>query len=355
MNRLNRSTPPRRGQSGLSLVELLVAVALGLMVMAGLAALFASSSASRNELERSARQIENGRFAMELITNDLRLAGFYGEAQVSSVIVPGTMPDPCSNAAADWVASMTVSIQHYNDGIGVPPCILGDRKIGTDVVVIRRVATCEAGVGTCENSIAGLPYIQVAKCKDETPTRPFVLNTKGGPTPFNLTERDCGTVAGMRQYLIRAYFISIHNGNGDSTPTLMRVDFNGNTFTRPEPLVEGIEELNIEYGIDFQGQPASPLNLDGQPDAFTADPLTYACAGCDPIRNLANIVTARVFLLARNLDPTPHYTDTKTYTLGLRTGDTSQLEVTPGGAYKRHAYSGLVRIVNVSQRRERPI
>jgi type IV pilus assembly protein PilW len=354
LNRFPRS--PRGSQAGLSLVELLVAVALGLLVMAGLAALFANTSAARNELERSARQIENGRFAMEILSDELRQAGFYGEHQVAATATIAAVPDVCATTAAEWAANMAVAVQHFDNGVGVPPCITGSRKGGTDVIAVRRVSTCEAGVGDCPNVLAGQPYIQVAKCATETPTRPFILD-RAGAVPFNLTLRDCAGAAKMRRYIVRVFYIATDNGNGQSIPTLTRVDFNGNSFDAPLPLVEGIEELNVEYGLDFAGQAATPTMLDGQPDAYYADPTNYvnaACLACAPVNNLTNIVTARIHLLARNIDPSPNYTDNKTYSLGLDR-DYKVVEVTPGGAYRRHAYTGLVRIVNVSQRRERPI
>jgi type IV pilus assembly protein PilW len=77
------------------------------------------------------------------------------------------------------------------------------------------------------------------------------------------------------------------------------------------------------------------------------------CAACAPLDNWNNIVTVRVNLLARNIDTSPNYTDTKTYTIGRDAGG-ADIEITPGGAYRRHAYTGLVRVVNVAQRREVP-
>ena len=89
---------PRRQQAGLSLIELMVSITLGLIILSGVLVVFTNTSASRNEIDRTSRQIENGRYASELITEDLRLAGFYGELDVSTVTpLPASMPgDPCS-------------------------------------------------------------------------------------------------------------------------------------------------------------------------------------------------------------------------------------------------------------------
>ena len=115
------------------------------------------------------------------------------------------------------------------------------------------------------------------------------------------------------------------------------------------PLVEGIEELNIEYGIDADG--------DGNPEFYNANPNTFtnggACATCTPYNNWFNVVTARVSLLARNIEPSPNYKDPKDYTVG-RNAAGADVIVSPADAYRRHAYTGLVRIVNIAQRREAP-
>ena len=67
-------------------------------------------------------------------------------------------------------------------------------------------------------------------------------------------------------------------------------------------------------------------------------------------------MVARVSLLARNIEATPNYTDSKTYTLG-RDASGADLTYTPTGAdlpYHRHVYQSLVRIVNAAERRDVP-
>ena len=347
----SRGRAPRSLQQGLSLIELMIALAIGLIVLGAMVTVFASSSASRQEIERASRQIENGRYAMQLLSDDLRLAGFYGELNVKPYYgtPPATMPDPCSLAQADWVAALTVSLQGFDNGVGAPVTCGGVNRIpGTDVLVIRRVATCEAGVGSCEALVANQPYIQVAKCATETPLTPYVLGLNGG-TAFNLHARDCATAAGMRQYYVRIYYLSADNGRGQAVPTLKRMEFNGTAFV-DTPLVEGIENVNLEYGID--------VDDDGSPDVFTADPAAYGPAAPAPgpftvPQTWQRVVAVRVNLLARNIEPSINYTDTKTYTLGLDAGG-NPVSVTPADSYHRHAYTSLVRVVNVAERKDAP-
>ena len=360
-NVLRRPLPRR--QSGMSLVEVMVAVTLGLIIMAGLASLFASNSAARNEIERSSRQIENGRFAMELIINDLRLAGFFGEAVLPAQGGGLGQPDICSGDPVEWKKIIYAPVYVYDNGAGVPSCITAGASIkpGTDVIVVRRASTCEAGVGDCPVMLPNKPYIQVSRCDtDNLADKPMIIAT-GGTGTWTNKMKDCATRANLRLLITRVYFISPDNGSGVAVPTLKRADFTGTAFEVTN-LVEGIEELNIEFGIDYLdrgGNGADPARqLDGQPDAFVADPATATLTGCtpncDPANNWNNIVSARVHLLARNLEASPNYKDTKTYTLGRDAGG-FEIQVTPNDAYRRHAYSGVARMINIGQRRERPI
>ena len=337
-----------RAQGGVSMVELMISIALGMIVIAALVTVFASTSAARTELERTSRQIENGRFAMELMGDDLRVAGFYGELNVAQVAPAGSLIDPCSTTVTDWISAINLHIQAYDNGASAPTCIPANLKAGTDILVVRRVETCEAGVAGCPAAAPGVAYFQVSKCATEAVATPFTIGLQGTAS-FTLKNKNCTTVASLRQYVVHIYYVATDNGRIPPAPipTLTRLDFNGATFT-VTPLVEGIEELNIEYGMDN--------DADGAPDAYTANPSTYTysgCAACNAWNNWPNVVTARISLLARNIDESPKYTDAKTYSLGL---DASGAAVTktPADAFRRHAYSGLVRVVNASQRREKP-
>jgi len=103
---------------GFSLVELMVAIALGLLILTAMVLVFTNANSTRAEIDRNNRQIENGRYAIELLRDDVQLAGFYGEmnwgnfiapSAVPSAPLPGVMPDPClatlpeltANAPAD--------------------------------------------------------------------------------------------------------------------------------------------------------------------------------------------------------------------------------------------------------------
>jgi len=87
-------------ERGFTLVELMVGIALGLIVLATLTVVFVSASTGRRDMERTGRQIENGRYAMQLIDDDLVNAGYFGEFDPNTVGAPGVKPDPCATDVA---------------------------------------------------------------------------------------------------------------------------------------------------------------------------------------------------------------------------------------------------------------
>jgi type IV pilus assembly protein PilW len=335
------------GEAGFTLVEFMVSIALGLVILAAVVSLFANTSSARGELERTSRQIENGRYAVELLSEDLGLAGFYGELNVAPIGAPAAVPDPCSTTATDWIAAIPVHVQGYDAGAGAPSCLGSNLKAGSDVVVVRRVRACVAGVSGCPAVSSGTPYLQVSLCSSEAATTPYLLGVSGATT-YGLRLKDCATAAGLRQYLANTYFISTDNGAGQSIPTLKRRELTG-AATIETPLVEGIDHLNVLYGIDNDG--------DGLPDAYTADPDTYSYAGCTTCtapNNWTNVMTVQVFVLARNIEPSPGYTDTKTYTLGTDSAGAASTVGPFNDAYRRHVYTSVVRVANAAGRRDVP-
>ena len=344
----------RRTSRGFSLIELMVALALAGVLLLGLAVFFVSSSRSYSEADRVSRQIENGRYASSLIAEEIRHAGFYGEVKnvvnlpvappppSSAIPIPTTSAqiDPCATDIATVKGALPIPIW-YVDAPGTPPTCVPDAVSGTDIIVIRRANTTTIPAAS---AVAGGYYTQTTNCATLTPV--FQVAQSG----FTLTDANCGaTVMPIRQYHVYIYYIapcSVASGSngacaaGDvAIPTLKRVELTSpSKMSNPVPLVEGIENIQYEYGMDTNG--------DGNPDIYTAAP-----ALPDPVTQLPQIVTVRIHILARNTDTTPGFADTKTYNFGTNADGTANT-VTPGGGFQRHLYTELVRATNVSQRLE---
>jgi type IV pilus assembly protein PilW len=368
--------PPRNNrreiQRGFSLIELMIAITLSLLIMTGLISIFVKNSQARSEIERSNRQIESGRYAMALLTEDLRMAGFLASFNPYNAIVgPNnpplasmtSMPDPCATSVANLNNSFFFPVQGYDNPTTMPSCV-SDARAGSDILVIRRVSTCVAGPTTdagCDAAVSGIPYFQASNCYAPTPTFPsftelairlpyptyyqafFVLDTN----MLSMTKHaiDCTTIAPYRRYLTHIYFVANNDAVGDGIPTLKRAELGATGFTIV-PLVEGIETIQFEYGVD--------TNNDGVIDGFTADPNSYsACAGAACVLNWLHTYSVTINLLARNIEKSPGYTDSKTYTLGLKADGTNNVfpaTGTYGDAYKRHAYTAAARLENPAAR-----
>jgi type IV pilus assembly protein PilW len=368
-------------QAGFSLVELMIAVTLGLIIMTGLVSIFVKNSLARSEIERSNRQLESGRYAMSLLTEDLRMAGFLATFDPHAEIIgsknpptpfpplganpptdPGitdiTLVDPCATSVANLNKWYFFHVQGYDNAATIPSCI-SDVRTGTDILVVRRVSTCVAGPtleAGCDPLPAGAPYFQSSDCYNANELAfstgdPltlylafFILDTDTTRLTDPAQTRhklNCTAVADYRRFLTHIYFVANNNVAGDGIPTLKRAELGAGGFTIV-PLVEGIETIQFEYGVD--------TNNDGVIDGFTANPTTYnGCAGTACVFNWLRTYSVKVNLLARNVEPSPGWTDNKTYTLGLKADGTANVFPATGtyaDAYKRHAYNATVRLDN---------
>jgi type IV pilus assembly protein PilW len=66
------------------------------------------------------------------------------------------------------------------------------------------------------------------------------------------------------------------------------------------------------------------------------------------VNQLINVTAVKIYVLIRSREPTPGYTDTKTYTLGSTTMGPFN------DGFKRHVYVTTVRLPNISGRRQTP-
>jgi type IV pilus assembly protein PilW len=119
-------TTDRRRQWGFSLVELMVALALGLAVSALVARIWANNRASFRSQDNNARLLENGRFALQLLERELRLAGYKGlnqESAPSSQLFGNGMQVALTGSndnqsSVNSVTSDTLAVAFYGSGTG---------------------------------------------------------------------------------------------------------------------------------------------------------------------------------------------------------------------------------------------
>jgi type IV pilus assembly protein PilW len=348
-----------RRSRGLTLVELLVAIALGLVVLTALVALYGNVTRTNNEMTKTNQLIENGRFAMQLLQDDVALAGFWGPLDA---IEATAVPDPCLAQAA-WPTDaaaleayknnlVSIPVHAYADGSALAGCGAGLAGVvaQSDVLVVRHASTCVAGAN-CDGGTDTGPHIQISACRTDAPPEPaWLLEAKAtlDARPVKIRLKDCaaggvGTEAPRRKMLVNVYYVA---NSATGVPTLMRVRMVNGAFGTPEPMVDGIQAFKVELGVDNKGSNGLPISATNPGDG-NADEYVACSPACD-LAVLANVVSVKLHLLARNLERTAGHTDDKAYQLG------PLAIAAPGDDFKRHVFSTTVRVVNPSSRRETP-
>ncbi len=347
----------RPAQRGYTIVELMVAITIGLVILAALVSVFAGNSRTRAEIERFNQQTDNGRTALQMLIDDLHNAGYLGELNPVGLPLAAAIvakPNPCATDVVSLTNDALIPIQGYdiNNGAVAPTCVsaptVPDRKPGTDILVVRRASTCTVGAAGCDPQVGGLPYFQASTCSlDIAAGNYYKIDTNAG----NLTLQRavvgaCAAVAPLRRYRTHIYFIAQNDKAGDGIPTLKRAELGAGAFT-VVPLVEGIENLQIEYGLDTN-VPAT-----GAPAVYTSDPDNYNGCAPTPLTCLGywqNTVAARIYVLARSTTTTQGYVDNKQYTLGLTFAGAAYNVGPFNDSYKRHLYESVVTLNNIAGR-----
>lgn len=339
------SPPPMRLSPGFTLIELMVSMTIGLVILLGMVMMFVSNTKSQAELEKSNRQIENGRYAIQILSDDIFNAGYYAEFDPSPMLDPAALPAPCDATLDTLRAALPLPVQGLDDSAAGAPC-LTDAQDDSDVLVIRRAETCLLGVGNCEPASKGGAFFQASLCSNSAelgmadPTNHFSLDSN--VDSLNRHKRDCtdlnpGTLADKRRFVTHIYYVAKNHKPGDNIPTLMRANLGGSGalgFT-VEPMAEGIESLQFEYGLDTSG--------DGAPDMYMTSPGSTAM--------WRNAVAIKVHLLSRNTEESRTPPEDKVFTLGLTSTGQPKKPVIANKKFKRHVFSTTVTIPNAAGRK----
>lgn len=314
---------------GFSLVELMVALTIGLILVAGLMALVVGNIQGYGELSKASYQVESARFSAQVLRDELSMAGYYGDLSFNSVIGSAAPP---SDADIDETTKEKVAARHGVFIEGRNNVTTGESRYaltsavsfraGADVLLVRR-ASSQAVLP--ENMSDDYLYVGGNHTSAHFVTK--------GVTKADYPFLDDAKFKNVRRYFERLIYVancSVCSGaEVDTIPTLKMVELRNGSWSDPMPLVEGVEDLQLEYGVDSDG--------DGYPNKFTDQPAST---------EWRDVVAVRFHLLVRNLEAsrTGNAPD-KTYVLGSKT-------VTPNDDFKRHVYSMTVRLRNAAERRE---
>jgi len=293
MKRLNR-------QNGISLVEILVALVISLFLLAGIVQVYTGNRATFSFTSALAEIQENGRFALDAMSQDLRLIGDWGCV---------TFDDTDTSNFNDNLPGMAGYVANLHDFLGEEAIegTEGGGLNGSDSLTLRGgkpgQANVQADVGTSAfagagaarlftskiRSIGGGDIILVARCGANDlliPAEADILqvtsidNTNPLQTQINLGSNK------SQQYENDAVVIELQTvtysiaAGASGEPALWRSEFGV-----AQELVEGVEEMQVLYGIDSDS------------DRF---PNQYVTANNVP--DFDDVVSLRIALLVRSID-----------------------------------------------------
>lgn len=294
-----------RQQQGLTLVEIMVALTIGMVLLGGVITILVSSQQTYRVNEALARIQENSRFAFQLLSRDIRMAGYMG------CVGEGTVPVNTLNNSTDYLWNFGQPIQGYEatDSSWMPalPTEITSPLSGRDILILRGVDGSDTrvishpgggvdgpgsadlkvtvGSGLQDNDIVlvtdclAAAVFQITNINTSAGQDNIVHNTGSG-APGNATKNLGQSFEGGEVVRIstRSYYVRT-NPSGNAALYWRR----GNDDA--EELVEGVENIQIDYGVDTSGNRAADV---------------YQKANL--VGNWENVVSVRINLLMQSTE-----------------------------------------------------
>lgn len=248
---MHKSKHALNSQRGLTLVEIMVAMTVSLILLAGVGQIYLSSKQTYRVHDGVSRIQENGRFAIEFLANDLRMADFWGCTGAISEInndvvggggidiglggINGTDNDGYNN-------SDTLVLQGaYGSGIVIEPPFMNTNAAALHISTQNGLAQGDiVMVSDCQTG----DIFQISNNNPNT-SGTAVHNTGNAVSPGNITGNLSKTYSSGEIYRVRSVRYYLAAGSNSGEPALFR----DNGVSDLE-LADGVENMQIEYGED---------------------------------------------------------------------------------------------------------
>jgi type IV pilus assembly protein PilW len=355
-------SPPK--QRGFTLIELMVSLTIGMMIVITIGYVYLGASRTFRALEASSRMQENARYAVERIGFDLRMAGYTG---CSYSTVANVLNDPSAwenNLFGQPLAGYESGTSTYPDGVA------GNVLRGDALSILRADNAKEYIVDshnpnsaqfqlTANHDLKQGEILVVTDCShaavfqmtnvNNNNTIKTVNHNTGTGTPGNCTKGfglpvDCSNTngtdytfkPGSRLYRLNAATYYIRT-NAEGEPALYRQKLgydDGDSALTAEEVVEGIEDMQITYGVD------TTATADGAVDTYvTANQVAVAAPGSTGEEDWKRVLSIRVSLLLASREGEVATTKAQTYSYNGAT-------VTPSDRRLRKVFTTTIAIRN---------
>ena len=265
---------------GYTLIELMIALTIGAFLVGGILQLYVGSKKSYNTQQALMELQEVGRFSLNMMVSDIRLAGFMGCGRATNVI------NTLNGGTTNWQYNAATSILGYEAGVSTfPPQFAANVLPGTDAITITRAipedryvvqshapAAATITLDAAHDLQAG-EILAITDCLNTAVfqqtngnaanTATTINNAAGASVPGNCTQGlgaplDCSTTTGtpyqfdedsfVLRMLSRAYYIGT-GASGRSALFRLTLDSNG-VLGAPVEIADGVVDMELVYGLD---------------------------------------------------------------------------------------------------------
>lgn len=278
----------RRRATGVTLVELMVALAIGSFLIIGAVQVYNQSRQAYVINDSIARVQETAQFAMDTIEADLRMASNFGRTSRSDMILGRSLsvdPNPKGLAVPPdcgptWVLDLERPVEGSNNTYALACAANGGSQPDSDTVTVRR-----ATVAPVDPDGTRL-QIQSTRIHGE------IMDDGARPSGFD------AVTSQTHNLIVNSYYVAADSALIPGVPTLRRKTLGstgGAAAIDDIEVAPGVENLQLQFGVDMDG--------DNTVDRYVnpADPIIDpSAAGFVPA---AKVLTARVWLVVRSLSP----------------------------------------------------
>lgn len=269
-------------QEGVTLIELMISLVLGLMVSGLAIHLLLQSRNSQSTQEATSYLQESARYAVYRLRPVIRNAGYAGCANVRRLNVGGDVDSkydisrPFGGSQASykgesyWKLSFIAAEKFGGDvPLSAPMAELDSAIFAGDFLTAKYrndfidvIDASEAALITdCETA----DIFEVDEAKDDGP-----LGVKIEPDEALSQLYGSGNSANSYVYPVSSWALELRSQKDTDVPALFLVDEAGGNKSRTQELVSGIEGYRVTVSLDTSG--------DGQPDKLNQDPVTVNAA-----------------------------------------------------------------------------
>jgi len=300
-----------RSQTGMTLVELMVALAIGSFLVIGAVQIYNQSRQAFIVNESIARVQETAQFAMDTIEADLRMASNWGRnsrglaVEGRSIVGdanPTGLTTPTPNCGADWAFDLARPIDGSDNGYGLACAATGGADGNSDVITVRRTTVAPTALES------GRLQVQSTRIQGEI--------FSDGAVPASFSPVTVDAVTGLpssttHNLMVNSYYVSPTSNLIPGVPTLRRKTLTmagGAPVVQDQEVAPGVENIQLQLGID--------IDEDNTVDRYVnpgSDIYNPAAAGYIPG---ARVITARVWIVVRSVTTEFGIQDARDYQVG---------------------------------------